>query len=225
GEDVRARNHHPHVDDLEVGALEHDRHDVLADVVDVALDRGDPHPALAAYIAAGGRDLLALGLDVGNQVGDRLLHHPGGLHDLGQEHLAGPEQVADYAHAVHQRTFDDLDRAPATGLDRLPRLLGVLDHEVGDAVDHGVREALAHRQPRPGRAAPVEDRSLRRRAALQPRGGLDQPLGRVGTPVEDDVLDELAQVGGDVVVHADHSRVDDAHREAGADRVVEKDGV
>ena len=47
----------------------------------------------------------------GQQLGDGLLHHPRALDDLGQEHLARAEQVADDLHAVHQRPFDDLDRS------------------------------------------------------------------------------------------------------------------
>ena len=53
---------------------------------------------------------LLLGLHERHQVGHGLLHHPGRLHHLGQEHLARAEQVADHVHAVHQRAFDDVQR-------------------------------------------------------------------------------------------------------------------
>ncbi len=56
-------------------------------------------------------------------------------------------------------------------------------------------------------------------------GDLEQPLGGVGTRVEDDVLDALAQVGVDLVVHHQRAGVDDAHVEAGPDGVEEEDGV
>jgi hypothetical protein len=46
GEDVPARHHHAHVDDLEVVALQDHRDDVLADVVHVALHGGDDDLAL-----------------------------------------------------------------------------------------------------------------------------------------------------------------------------------
>ena len=52
-QDVLARHHHAHVDDLEVVALEHDGDDVLADVVHVALDGGDDDLALGLGLAAG----------------------------------------------------------------------------------------------------------------------------------------------------------------------------
>ena len=43
-QDLGARHHHAEVDDLVVVALQHDAHDVLADVVDVALHGGQQHP-------------------------------------------------------------------------------------------------------------------------------------------------------------------------------------
>ena len=42
-QDLRRRHHHAEVDDLVVVAAEHDADDVLADVVDVAFDRGHQH--------------------------------------------------------------------------------------------------------------------------------------------------------------------------------------
>ena len=51
------------------------------------------------------------------------------------------------------------------------------------------------------------------------------PLGSVGAPVEDDVLDVLEQVGRDVLVDRELARVDDPHVEAGLDGVVEEDRV
>ena len=107
-EDLRRRHHDAEIDHLVVVALEHDADDVLADVVHVALDgRHDD-------LAGGGLRLEARGLllrlEVGLQVGDRLLHHARRLHDLRQEHLAGAEQVADDVHAGHQRALDDVQR-------------------------------------------------------------------------------------------------------------------
>ena len=50
----------------------------------------------------------------------------------------------------------------------------------------------------------------------------DQPLGRVGPAVEDDVLDVLEQVLRDVLVDDELAGVDDAHVEAGLDGVEEE---
>ena len=52
---------------------------------------------------------------------------------------------------------------------------------------------------------------------------LEQPLGGVGAPVEDDVLDALAQPLVDLVIDDQRAGVDDAHVHAGGDRVVEED--
>ena len=56
-------------------------------------------------------------------------------------------------------------------------------------------------------------------------GVLDEALGRVVAPVEEDVLDPFEQVGLDVLVDGELARVDDAHVEARTDRVVEERGV
>ena len=51
---------------------------------------------------------------------------------------------------------------------------------------------------------------------------LQQPLGRVGSAVEDEVLDPLEQICRDVLVHHQLPGVHDAHVHAGADGVVEE---
>ena len=105
-QDVLPRHHHAKVDHLEAVALQDHADDVLADVVDVALDGRHDDPALAL----GRSGFLLFRLDEGDEVRDRALHHAGRLHHLRQEHLARSEQVADDVHAVHQRAFDHLDR-------------------------------------------------------------------------------------------------------------------
>src|SRR3546814_10310470 len=72
----------------------------------VALDRRHDDLALGPLGVTG----LFLGFDERDQVRDRLLHHACGFHHLRQKHLAGAEQIADHVHALHQRTFDHLDR-------------------------------------------------------------------------------------------------------------------
>ena len=75
------------------------------------------------------------------------------------------------------------------------------------------------------RLAPAEVELALRRLTLHRRGERDEPVGRVGPPVVDDVLDVLEQVGRDVLVDDELAGVDDAHVEPGADRVVEERGV
>ena len=85
------RHHHAEVDDLVVVAAEHHAHDVLADVVDVALDGGDEDAPLAPAARRPPRFSASMN---GSEVGHRLLHHARALHHLGQEHPARAEQVA-----------------------------------------------------------------------------------------------------------------------------------
>ena len=94
-------------------------------------------PRACVRVAAGG----LLRFHERRQIGDRLLHHAGRLHHLRQEHLARAEQVADDAHAVHQRAFDD--RQAATVL--LPGFFGVLVDVLDDALEERVLEPLFDR--------------------------------------------------------------------------------
>ena len=137
-EDLLAGDHDAQVDDLVVVAGEHHADDVLADVVHVALDRGEQDLALRLDDLAGRDHRGLLGFHERRQVGDGFLHHARGFDHLGQEHFARAEEIADHAHAVHQRAFDDEQRAAE--LDA--RFFGV-DLDVGvDALDQRVREAL-----------------------------------------------------------------------------------
>ena len=230
-EDLRAGHHHAHVHHLEVIALHDHGHDVLADVVHVALDRGDDHLALGAHVAAGGLDLALLFLDEGNEMGHGLLHHARRLHHLGQEHLALAEQVAHDVHAVHERALDDLDGPAAARRDLLPHLFGVLDDEAGDAVHQRVLQALLDLHLAPGQIFfPLLA------VALDGVGELHQALGGralvgiallahgIGT-VQDHVLDQVAQLRREIRIHAELAGVDDAHGQAGLDGVIQEDRV
>ena len=55
--------------------------------------------------------------------------------------------------------------------------------------------------------------------------GLEQAVGRVGAAVQDQVLDDLAQVRAGCRRTASARRVHDRHVEPGVDRVVEEHGV
>ena len=171
-QDGVAVHHHPEVDDLVAVAPQHDGHDVLADVVHVPLHGGQHHLALGRG-AGPPREPLALHERL--QVGDRLLHDPRALDHLREEHLAGPEEVADHLHAVHQRPLDDVE-GPGQGL---PRLLRVGLDVVGDAVHEGVREPLVHRS-----LPPREVLGAGRPAALDGLREAHHALGGVGAAVE-----------------------------------------
>ena len=104
---------------------------VLADVVDVALDRRENNLAL-------GR---ALGfLHVRLEMRDRRLHRLGRLQNLGDDHLVGVEQAADLVHALHQRAVDDFERAA-----RGQSLVEVIDQAVFRAFENITRQATVER--------------------------------------------------------------------------------
>ena len=212
GQDRWPGHHHAKIDHVVAIALEHHADDVLADVVNIALHRR--HDDLALGLALGFGKQVFLGLDEGNEVGDRLLHHARGFHHLRQEHLAAAEQVADDVHAVHQRAFDHLDRA----IGGLARFLGILDDMRVDALDQRVFEPPGDRP-----AAPfLGSLFVGDRLAFEAFGQRDQALGRVRVAVEDHVLAGLAQRRVDLVVDVELARVDDRHVEARRDRVVEE---
>ena len=54
---------------------------------------------------------------------------------------------------------------------------------------------------------------------------IDQALGRVGTAVEQHILDQHFQFGLDLFIHLEHSGIDDAHVHARGDGVIKKRGV
>ena len=168
-QDLGRRNHDAEIDHLVIVALEHDADDVLADVVDIALDRRHHDFSGGARLVEALLALLLL--HERHQVRDRLLHHAGRFHHLRQEHLSGAEQIAHDVHAGHQRALDHAER-PIRGA---PRFLGIRDDEIGDAVDERVAEPLLDRPVSPGK---IRRFSLFP-AALEALGEREQPLGRV----------------------------------------------
>jgi hypothetical protein len=202
-EDAVGRDHDAQVDDLVVVTLQNDADDVLADVVDVALD-GRHQDAACLFARLAG----LLGLHEGLQPGHGLFHYACRLDHLRQEHLARAEQVADHVHPVHQRTFDDVQRA----FDRQARLFGVGVDELGDAVDQGVLDALAD-----GGVAPFQIDDLRRLTLVALEAwGRCRPAVRYwrhwsAGAVQDHVLDRLAQGRIDVGIDRQVAGVDDAH--------------
>src|SRR3546814_9672498 len=91
-EDLRPGHHHAEVDDLEAVALEHDADDILADIVDVALDRRHHDLALAL------RARLLRRLDEGQQMRDRLLHHARRFRS--EEHTSELQSLMRISYAV-----------------------------------------------------------------------------------------------------------------------------
>ncbi len=89
----------------------------------------------------------------------------------------------------------------------------------------GVRQALAHRHRLLGRAAPGQVLFLLRAAALEAVRNFQQAVGGIFAAVQDHVFHALAQLGIELVIHAELAGVDDAHVHARADGVVQEHGV
>ena len=132
-------HHDAQVDDFKVVALQHDADDIFADVMNVALHRGQQDFPVIATAAGFFR------LDVGLQVGNGLFHDTGGLDHLGQEHFSFTKEVAHGIHPVHQGTLYDLYRCVIGQSGGL----GILFNELDDALEQRVLKALCHWQLAP----------------------------------------------------------------------------
>ena len=215
-----AGHHHAHVDDFKVVALQDHGDDVLADVMHIALDRGDDDLALGLDVPACSFQQQLFSLDVREQMRHRLLHDARAFDHLRQEHLALAEQVAHHVHAVHQRAFNHVQRATAVGLNGTPHFFGVFGDELVHAAHQRVGQALLHRQ-----RAPFVFQAVIARTALGGFGHFNQPFTGVRSAVQHNVFHPLAQHRLQLVVHAHHAGVDDTHVHAGQDSVVQEHGM
>ena len=117
------------VDDLEARALQHHAHQILADVVDVALDGADDDRALTL-------DILGIGQQRAQDL-HRAFHRLGGHQHLWHEQDAVAEVLADDVHAGHQAARQDLAR----------RLLPLVQCRVGgrdDLILQSVVQVVLH---------------------------------------------------------------------------------
>ena len=221
-ENLLAWHHHAHVDDLVVITSQHDADDVLADVVHVALHGREHDFPLRLHGLAARRHLGLLGFHERREIRHGLLHHARGLHHLREKHFARAEQVADDAHARHERPFDDEQRLAQLGA----CLFGVLLNPRIDASHHRVCEAIFH-----GAFAPrFEDFDVRflirdRAAGFEFFAVVDESVRRVSAAIEQRVFDEFLQLRLNLLIHFEHAGVDDAHVHAGTNRVEEERAV
>ena len=233
-ENFVARHHHAEVGDLVAIAGEHDADDVFADVMDIALDRGDEeaaggaaaHGALQRVLGGKCRVFGADGGEVGveepglfrfherGEPSHRFFHYAGGFDHLRQEHLAGAEEIADHTHAIHQRPFNDLERAAVLQSGRF----GVLIDEAVDALEQGVFQAFFHRVVAP----PQVFLEFFAAVALEAFGQFEQAFGGVGAAVEQHVFDAVEEFLGNLIIDFQHAGVDDAHIHPGLGGMIEK---
>ncbi len=197
------------VDHVEAVVGQDDVDEVLADVVDVAADRGQHDGALALGVGL---------LHVRFEVRHRGLHDLGGLEHEGKLHLAGAEQFAHDLHAGQQRVVDDLQRGCGQ-----QRLVEVRLQPVLLAVDDAALEPLVQRQ-----GEELLGLALLHRLHVDALEELHEPLEGVVAllpAVVDEVegdLDLLLLQPGD---REDLGGVDDGGVQAGLHALVEEDGV
>ena len=197
----------PEVDHLVPVVGQDDVDEVLADVVHVALDRGQHHGALAPLVRL---------LHVGLQEGDRGLHGLGRLQHEGQLHLARGEAFPHDLHALEEDVVHDGERLGA----RLERLGQVALQPVAVAVD----DALGQ----PPVDGPVEVLVGRARVdldALEEPQQLLQGVVAVGAPVVDQVEADLLDPVVDAGEREDLGGVHDGRVQAGLHALVQVDRV
>ena len=198
--------------DLVVVAAQHHPHDVLADVVDVALDGGQDDLRLPARAPLACFSASRKGVSQATAFFiTRAL-----LTTWGRNILPAPKRSpTTFMPAISGPSMTSRGRPSFA-----ERLLGVRLDEVVDPPDQGVAEALldAPRRQASSSAGPLL-------LGLHRLGEGDQPLGGVGAPVQEDVLDPLQELGGDLLVDRQLPGVDDPHVETGADRVEEEGRV
>ena len=219
----------PEVLDLEAVVGENDLDQVLADVVNVALDGGEDDPA-AGCRGVGVHELL--------EVGDRGFHRLGTLQNFGNDQLVRVEQPPNLRHPGHQRPVDDLQRLGA-----LPSLeLEIFDQAAAAAIDDVAGEALIERLlwadnglalgaakvvAYAGHVMDVDRGPLLRRllAPVLRRIGESRIPGVVNREVEEQGLHHPPLFLGDRRVTFNALGVDDREVEAGLGAKVEKDRV
>ena len=217
------------VDHLEAVVREDDLHQVLADVVDVALDGRQHH--LAA--GAGG-----LGIHELLEVGDRRLHGLGALQHLGDDELVVVEEPADLGHAGHQGAVDHVERRRALGqlaVEVLAQPAAAAVHNIaGQPLVQGLLGAH-HRRPG-GAAEVVRDPRHVKGVDRRPLAGFLAPPVRRGARqrrlalrrwgrVEEQRLDHLALGLRDRGVALQPFGVDNRQVETGLGGQVEEDRV
>ena len=229
-------DHDPQIHHVIAVALEHHPHDVLADVVNVPLHGGQEDgagvadcagPGVGPGVGSGvprGSGFRALRrahhplllLHERHQVGHGLLHDPGALHHLGEEHPPRAEEITYGVHPVHEGTFDDV-QGPGR---HLAGLFHVHLHELVEPLHQGVAEALVDRGVTPGQVSLLLDFH-----PLVAFGQGRKALRGVGAPGEEDVLHRLQELRLHLVVDRQGAGIHDPHVQAGGDGVLEECGM
>ena len=193
--------------------LEDRAHEVLADVVHVAVHRGHDDRALGVAL-----HLVEVLLDVGHA----LLHDLGALQHVGEDELATAEAVAHFLHGGQQHLVEHLDGLVVGARAALvERLVDVGLHALGHPVQDALEDDLVGRQ------------------ALEARRGVGGLLGLhalvlgdeagegILAPGEDEVVGQLHLVGGNLAQRAvvrgvDHRQVEPGIHGTGQEHAVQR---
>ena len=127
------RNFDAEVDHVVAVIFQNDLDEIFADVVDVALHRGEHY--FGALFGVGFLHELF-------EMADGGFHGFGGLQNFGDDQLVVVEQPADFGHSGHQRAVDDVERRVAFGAFAIE----IVNQAVFGAFENVIREALVERQ-------------------------------------------------------------------------------
>ena len=130
---ILGRNFDAEIDDVIAVVFQDNFDEILPDVVNVALHRGENH--LGALFRVGLFHELFEMVHGG-------LHGFGGLQHFGDDQFIGIEQAAHFGHSGHQRTVDDFERRDTF----LALAIEVVDQSVFRAFENVIRQALVERQ-------------------------------------------------------------------------------
>ena len=186
------------VDNLEAVVAQHDVHQVLADVVHVALDGSQNDLALQAALAL---------LHVRFKISHRRLHHLGAEQHFGDDQFVVVEKSSHLGHAVHQRAVDDVH-----GGMLLEGLFEVGKQAVLAPLNHVGHEPLLQGQG---------DRRLADGGFPAPVKAAERADGVVAAPKQQ-VFGDLAFLLRNGGIALEPFRVDDGIVQPGAGAVVEK---
>ena len=211
------------VDDLVAVVGQDDVHQVLADVVDVAPDRGQHDPGLRLT-----RGAIRVPLDERLEIGHGGLHDLSGLQHERQLHLTLAEQLANGPHPVEQVVVDDVESAVPLVERRLQVFLEALPLAVDDAPPQTLLQ---------GQGSELVGTSLLQGCGVHPLEQLEQAaqrvVGQLALPrltspdalVVDEVEGHLTLLLGNASHRHDPGGVHDGRVESGFDALVQEHRV
>ena len=210
--DLRGWHHDTQVNHLVIVTLQNNTHDVLANVMHIALHRRHQDGAIGGIF--GNPKFLFFLLHVRHEIGHRLLHHTRRLHHLGQEHFAGTEKVADNVHAVHQRPFNHMKRT----LRFLTGFFRIFLNEGSDPIHKGMAEPVFDRHFTPGKVFNLFLAAL----SLELFGNIKQPLGCIITAIQDDIFNRISEFCGNVFINRQLTGIHNPHIHTRLDGVIKE---